>query len=497
MSQLMNKRGFLGASPLPCCPCRSSARSPRLPRPAQRPRRGRRPGTPDGQPDLRGTWVNFDSTPFETAGAAAAGAAACRSRHQSAVALGRPRQPDEGAAAVDGRRSARRKGAGDEVGGRQARVRSRSRRRPLGAPDAVGAVHHARHAGGHVSGRLQQRLPVHPDAGLRRHRLRDDSRGAHHPARRPPARRREHPPVGRRLRAGTGTAPRSSSTRRTTTTRDRSRPAPRPARIRGIPQSEALHVVERFTPVDANTIKYRVTVDDKNVYTKPWTVEMPLTRDSKYHMFEYACEEGNYATPNILAGARKRRGRAGQTGDRRAYREHAPKDRQPTQILDPPTPRRRARSSRPPPPSPWRPPGSPCRLPASPNVPVDLAGLLARVGDRVEAYYARAQSIICVETVHLQPMDYNFAPKPHVRRLVYELRVSREQATGTDAAPEANVLRQLRTVDGRPPKPNEEPGCLDPKPVSLDPLSFLLPQHQREYMFSYKGSGRTTAARSR
>ena len=75
-------------------------------------------------------------------------------------------------------------------------------------------------------------------------------------------------------------------------------------RIRAIPQSEALHVVERFTPVDANTIQYRVTVDDKNVYTKPWTVEMPLTRDSKYQMFEYACQEGNYATPNILAGGR-------------------------------------------------------------------------------------------------------------------------------------------------------------------------------------------------
>jgi len=125
------------------------------------------------------------------------------------------------------------------------------------------------------------------------------------------------------------------------------------------------------------------------------------------------------------------------------------------------------------------------------NAPVDLAGLLARIGDRVEAYYARAQSIICLETVHLQPMDFNFASSPHTRRLVYELRVSWERATGTDAMPEANVLRQLKTVDGRPPKPNEEPGCLDPKPVALDPLSFLLPQHQVEYTFSYKGKGRT------
>jgi hypothetical protein len=76
-------------------------------------------------------------------------------------------------------------------------------------------------------------------------------------------------------------------------------------RIRGIPQTEALRVVERFTPVDANTILYRATIEDKNVYTGPWTVEIPLTRDSKYQMFEYSCQEGNYATPNILAGGRK------------------------------------------------------------------------------------------------------------------------------------------------------------------------------------------------
>jgi hypothetical protein len=125
------------------------------------------------------------------------------------------------------------------------------------------------------------------------------------------------------------------------------------------------------------------------------------------------------------------------------------------------------------------------------NVPVDVAGLLVRVGERVEAYYARAQSILCLETVHLQHLDSNFASYPYTRRLVYELRVSREPATDADSAPEANVLRQLRTVDGRPPKPNEEPGCLDPKPVSLDPLSFLLPHHQRDYKFSYKGSGRS------
>ena len=75
-------------------------------------------------------------------------------------------------------------------------------------------------------------------------------------------------------------------------------------RIKGIPQSEALHVVERFTRVDAGTIHYEVTIDDPNVFTKPWKVSMPLTRDAQYVVYEYACQEGNQAVENILRGAR-------------------------------------------------------------------------------------------------------------------------------------------------------------------------------------------------
>jgi hypothetical protein len=127
---------------------------------------------------------------------------------------------------------------------------------------------------------------------------------------------------------------------------------------------------------------------------------------------------------------------------------------------------------------------------------VDLSGLLALVGERVEVYYQRAQSIVCMETVQLLSMDLGFTPAPHTRRLVYELRVSWDKAGDSDETPEANVLRQLKSIDGRPPKPGEEPGCLDPKPVSLDPLSFLLPRHQREYKFTYKGIGKTGDGRT-
>ena len=76
------------------------------------------------------------------------------------------------------------------------------------------------------------------------------------------------------------------------------------ARIRGVPHSDALTLVERFTRVDAGTITYEVTIDDPKVYTRPWTVAIPLSRDDSYQMFEYACHEGNRAVEHVLSAAR-------------------------------------------------------------------------------------------------------------------------------------------------------------------------------------------------
>jgi hypothetical protein len=76
------------------------------------------------------------------------------------------------------------------------------------------------------------------------------------------------------------------------------------ARIRGVPHSDALRLVERFTRIDADTIGYEVTIEDPTVYTRPWTVSIPLTRDDSYQIFEYACHEGNKAIEHVLSGAR-------------------------------------------------------------------------------------------------------------------------------------------------------------------------------------------------
>ncbi len=72
-----------------------------------------------------------------------------------------------------------------------------------------------------------------------------------------------------------------------------------------IPLSDALHVVERFTRTDPETLLYEVTVDDPKTWTRPWTVAYPLKQDFEYGLLEYACHEGNhYAMSNMLSGAR-------------------------------------------------------------------------------------------------------------------------------------------------------------------------------------------------
>jgi hypothetical protein len=66
---------------------------------------------------------------------------------------------------------------------------------------------------------------------------------------------------------------------------------------------ENLHLIERFTRTDADTIRYEFTVEDPTTFARPWTAEIPM-RKTQGPIFEYACTEGNYALADILAGAR-------------------------------------------------------------------------------------------------------------------------------------------------------------------------------------------------
>ncbi len=73
--------------------------------------------------------------------------------------------------------------------------------------------------------------------------------------------------------------------------------------LRGIPPTEDLTVIERFSRVDEETILYEFTVDDPTSYTQAWGGEIPFKKLNDL-LYEYACHEGNYALYNVLTGAR-------------------------------------------------------------------------------------------------------------------------------------------------------------------------------------------------
>jgi hypothetical protein len=64
-----------------------------------------------------------------------------------------------------------------------------------------------------------------------------------------------------------------------------------------------MHLVERFSLADAQTLMYEYTVSDPATWTKPFTVQIPMRRSNE-QIFEYACHEANYGMMGLLKGAR-------------------------------------------------------------------------------------------------------------------------------------------------------------------------------------------------
>jgi hypothetical protein len=64
---------------------------------------------------------------------------------------------------------------------------------------------------------------------------------------------------------------------------------------RGMPHTEQLHTLEKFTRTSLQQIRYEVTVEDPGVYTAPWTSGMTLGWNADQELFEYVCQQSNYA----------------------------------------------------------------------------------------------------------------------------------------------------------------------------------------------------------
>jgi hypothetical protein len=62
-----------------------------------------------------------------------------------------------------------------------------------------------------------------------------------------------------------------------------------------LPHTEQLHITEHFTRTDKNTIDYKITIDDPGAYTKPYDGGFSLRYNENQELFEYVCQQANYA----------------------------------------------------------------------------------------------------------------------------------------------------------------------------------------------------------
>ncbi len=123
--------------------------------------------------------------------------------------------------------------------------------------------------------------------------------------------------------------------------------------------------------------------------------------------------------------------------------------------------------------------------------PVDVPATIAGVAEYVQNYFARAQSIICDETVRVQSLGYDLlGDQSPGRTLRHELRVSWEPAPDGGLAP-PQVLRTLISVNGRRPRERDRDKCFDPQATSPEVLGIFLPENQAQLTFKSAGRGKS------
>jgi hypothetical protein len=251
--------------------------------------------TPDGQPDLQGMWTNYDSTPFERLSDAE------RPPSEPAVSTAdwliqdspkSPRRPSMVVDPPDGRVPLKREAI---------EARDAARRLDPGSLEHYGPWERCITRG--VPGSMW------PSAYNNGHKIIQTAgyvvlySEMIHEARVIPL-GSQHPPASLRSWNGDSRGHWEGDTLVVDTTHFNGKGwiATHAAAgwLRGIRESEAAHIVERLTRVSENTIQYEATIDDPNVYTRPWKLAFPLNKDDRYRIFEYACHEGNHALENML-----------------------------------------------------------------------------------------------------------------------------------------------------------------------------------------------------
>ncbi len=128
---------------------------------------------------------------------------------------------------------------------------------------------------------------------------------------------------------------------------------------------------------------------------------------------------------------------------------------------------------------------------AQPSRGHDLTAVLQRAGERVERFFQRAQSLMCLEVVRLQPLGQGLTASGGSRVVESELRLSWDPKEGAPST-EAQTLRHLLRVNGHKPRDDDWDNCTAPEQQASEPqpLSMLLPEQRRDYAFTLAGAGK-------
>jgi hypothetical protein len=130
----------------------------------------------------------------------------------------------------------------------------------------------------------------------------------------------------------------------------------------------------------------------------------------------------------------------------------------------------------------------------------DIDTLLTHVAGRIEQYYKLAQNVMCIERTTVMRLGHNFEAVGFHRVTEAELRVESDganrdanQDASKDGSAAPTFVRQLLKINGRAPRDKDmkdRSACLDPNPLTPEPLAFLLPTRREGYRFTSAGFGK-------